>query len=394
MRHSLFSQYLTSGARFTLSLLLTFALCSTAVAQQDKDPKTQKKSGGFLRGLGQAIKEGAKEGVDDGLNRQKNPSNGIPNSGANSDQRSKNPLSFADVSVADVRLGMSESAALEVIRRTNPSLIVTSRWLSVQNNNGGAYNGALGTALPQGASPVTAAGGPYVKIGAEAASGPANGTCVVTLRPGIPNVSPQSQDRICERIWLQTSPDEGDAKVIAVSRILVFGGSTKPPISGFAEDLLKKYGQPSESSVVAAPALGGVQPVTFVWEFDGAGHVKAHSDSGAVDDTVTGWGVPAPYAPGGYSGRIPVISQYGPEFTAGITKSSPRLLAATITPDIRQPLLAARLSIIAYDPATVMANIEDRIAMHNKLVNEIRDAVDRKQKEDASKAANRPRPKL
>lgn len=339
------------------------------------------------------MKDGAKEGVDEGLGRPKTPNSQDPTESGKPGQLSKNQLTFQNVSIADVRLGMSESAALEAIRGANPDLKVTRHWQSVQNNTGSAYNGALGIQLPQGAAPISAPGGPFVMIGVEASSDP-NGTCVSTLRPGNPKVPPQAQERVCERFWLQTTPDEADAKVVAMSRIVVFGGSTKPPISGFTDDLIKKYGQPSESSAITGPALGGVRPVTFVWEFDASGRIKAQSDSRAVDDTVVGWGVPEPYTSGGYSGRIPVISQYGPEFTGGVTKENPRLLSATIIPDISQPLLTARLSVVLYDPATVTKNYDDRIAMHNKLINDIRNTLAKKQKEDAAKAANRPRPKM
>jgi len=314
-----------------------------------------------------------------------------------------NALRFDDVTFVDIRLGMDERTAIEQIQKSSPSLKATPHWLSVVNNNGSLYNGALGAPLPAGADAMSAPGGPFVKIGVLIASpGEPRLSCVTSLRPGYPGTSAAQQNKICERIWLQTTPAKDGATVVAMSRVLVFGGNTKPSLKALWDDLVKKFGSPSSTPTVVRMPSGDIYPTTFVWEFDRSGRVVPKSQNRAVDDGTVDFGVPEPYVPSGtagvptirYSGRTTVITGYGPEFTAAVTETSPRLLSATLAQDASQPLLATRLSLVVYDPVAVVRNRSARIEVHNNLVDQVNAAKEGKDKEDAEKASQRARPPL
>jgi hypothetical protein len=314
-----------------------------------------------------------------------------------------NALRFEDVTITDLRLGMDEQAALQQIRKVSPGLKVVTHWLTINNNTGSLYNGALGAPLPEGADPRSAPGGPYVKIGVSVETPPEQLPCVTSLRPGYPGTTAAQQNRICERIWLQTTPAAEGASIVAMSRVLVFGGNTKPSLQALADDLVKKYGRPSGTPAVARMPSGDTYPTSLVWEFDRNGRIVAPSQARPVDDGAVEFGVPVPYvarggAPGvptiNYSGRTIVIGAFGPEFTGGVTDANPRLLSATITPDAAQPLLAARLSVVVYDPVMVVRNRAARIEAHNKLVDMINAAKEGKAREDADQASKRARPPL
>lgn len=301
---------------------------------------------------------------------------------------------FGKTTIVGVRLGITQAEAIKQVRQTNAELIAVPYWVSVRGGNAAHLRGAIGMPKPDKPDINWQRDEPHLKTGLEFTAGGKGGSdCLQAVRPGMPGFTAAQRNHTCERIWLQTTPDTGDtAKVVAISRTLIFGGDTQPAIEALVNDLKAKYGVPSRvfSNV---PSPKGDLPTGMIWEFDVAGNIKTTSQAGPLGDAIGGWdSSPRPYT-GGFDGRVNVIAgDEGPEFTRYVhVQHSPRQLTVFINPSATQPLLAGRLHVTLMDPGGVLKNHQLRVDAANQLIDEHNSRIDKTQQEAADRAAkNKP----
>jgi hypothetical protein len=301
---------------------------------------------------------------------------------------------FGRVTVAGLRIGMTESAAIRVIQAASPKLAMHPYWLSTSLLSEQKLRGAIGSPKPLRPDASWERGAPYLKVGLEFTSGSNfGGDCLQALRPGVPDTPVAAQNQTCERIWLQLTPgDPDEARVVAISRTLVFGGSAEPPLEGLVKDVQAKYGKPSRIAGTNATSKGDI-PALLIWAFDGAGKLEASSAADPLSDRIAGWDSAPVGWTGGYSGRVNVIGgDEGPEFTRLVhISNNPRQLTVAINPSSTGPLLAGRLHVTLMDPGGVLKNHELRIAAANRLIDAHNARINQAQQNQADRAAgNKP----
>lgn len=390
-------------------VLLSAALCigvrvPTAVAADDgKTTDTAKEEGGeskvgsFFKKFVDDVKANVKAS-NPGLGTSPaspGPGQGTAAAPAVELPTATDATAFGKTMIAGLRIGMSEEEAINAVRKHNPVLVMTPYWLSTSMLTEQKLRGAVGIPKPSKPDGNWDRGAPYIKVGIEFTNpGNFGGECLQGLTFGVPDVPAEKRNQTCERIWLQVTPEaSGNARVVAISRTLIFGGNTQPPIEALSKDIEAKYGKPSSVARTYATSRGEI-PVLMVWAFDNAGALVSQTQASPLGERITGWdSPPRGYAGSGLDGRITVIGgDEGPEFTRTIhVGNNPRQLTVNIMPSGTAPLLAGRLHVNLMDPGGVLKNHQLRIAEANRLIAEHNARIDKAQQEVAEQAAgNKP----
>ncbi|MBN8280547.1 MAG: hypothetical protein J0M16_08070 [Gammaproteobacteria bacterium] len=378
-----------------ISVVLLFAACSAtaeeATGTGEAPAGSGSKVGSFFKKFADDVKAGVKAGMQ-GTQPQGTPAPGAAPPPAKVElPRLDDKTAFGKTAVAGLRIGMSQAEAVRVIRQNSPALAMHTYLLSTSALSEQRLRGAIGLPKPAKPDPAWQAAEPHLKVGVEFTSGTNfGGDCIQGLRPGMPG-APGAQT--CERIWLQTTPEAtDDAKVVAISRTLLFGGDQQPAIESLIKDIKAKYGEPSAVAGTIDTSRGKL-PVLMVWAFDAAGNLEPASQAAPLSDRIAGWSEPPRPFSGGWEGRVNVIGgDEGPEFTRLIhVSNSPRQLTVAINQSVTGPLLAGRLHVTLMDPGGVLKNHDLRIAAANKLIDEHNARIDKAQQDVADKAAkNKP----
>lgn len=374
-------------------------LLAVGSAQAQENTGTEDPPAGSGSKVGSFFKKFAddvKAGVKAGMQGNQSPGGQPQPAAASPSARIELPglddkTAFGKTAVAGLRIGMSQAEAARVIRQNAPGLATSTYWLSTSALSEQKLRGAVGMPKPARPDAGWQAGEPHLKVGVEFTSGGNfGGDCLQGLRPGEPGAQGL---QTCERIWLQTTPDISDqAKVVAISRTLLFAGGQEPAIENLIKDIKAKYGEPSAVAGTIDTSRGKL-PVLMVWAFDAAGNLQPATQAGPLSDRIAGWSEPPRPASGGWDGRINVIGgDEGPEFTRLIhVSNSPRQLTVAINQSVSGPLLAGRLHVTLMDPGGVLKNHQLRIAAANKLIDEHNARIDKADQDVADSAAkNRP----
>ena len=281
----------------------------------------------------------------------------IPSGDANPGKSvSHNPIMFEQLDVIGLRVGMSESAAVQLLKKDNPDIVIDEMVAGVHRGDrqyrGGTTRYGVDAAKLADYMQWRKNGQPeyqmpYIKVGLAARPPGKVATSLIVIQTSV-----------------QTPGSQEESRVLAVSRSLLFSGEKRPTVKSLLDALIEKYGHPSVNWPQGA---GDGRGSIYSWEFDAKGRWR--------DNPATR--------------TYPVFGETVLLGWIDVRNQSPGLQAQIVS-DPQEPVLAIELNVSYGDPTLTMRNNQERIRLTNSLINEWNSSLEEK----AIGGASKQKPKL